>query len=162
MSLSFVTLSESLDDGSDTPIPSGVVTFTPTVTAYYGGGPAVLAGVPVQAQIVNGSLVAVGGGQVRLLASDNTGLTFEGRTGFLLWTVSIQIGSETDGWMFYLPSSPSSTDLYALAGTGLPTGSVIPDGGKASNPAFPSISNVEGGSAASVARPVAIWDGGHS
>lgn len=120
MSLSYVSINENLDDLTGTPIPNGVVYFTPTQSVYFSGIPVAQVDEPITAQIVNGRLQTLNGGTVQLLATDNTGMTVTTRTGFFLWQVSIVVaGATPDGWMFELPSLPSSVDLYALAGTGL-------------------------------------------
>jgi hypothetical protein len=123
VTLTLVQINEAVDDSSETPL-NGTAVFTPTQTVYDSGVPVVLADTPVTAQIVNGQLSLLTGEPVQLLPNDTQGLTVEGRTGFWLWSVAIELEAGTttitDGWDFYLPSSPSSVDLYALAGTGLP------------------------------------------
>jgi hypothetical protein len=121
--LNYVTIEEDFSNLSDAAV-SGTVTFTPNQTVYASGVPLALADVPIEGQIVGGQLQAPGGGQVQLLATDNTGLTFTTRTGFLMYTVAIEItagtATSTDGWDFFLPSSPATVDLYSLAGTPAP------------------------------------------
>lgn len=123
MSLAYTTITGTFDDGGDQPV-GGIVTFTPSQAVYAEAVPVCTPGTPVEAQIVAGELLAPGGGPLRLLATDNAGLTMEGRTGFWFWTVSLTItgsgGSTSDGWSFFLPSSPSSADLYSLAGSPAP------------------------------------------
>lgn len=121
MALSYVTITASVADGSNTAL-TGTITFTPSETLFASGIPIITPANPVEAQIVGGQLQSSSGGTLQLLATDNSGITLQGRTGFWFWTVAISITSggatTTDGWDFYLPSSPSSVDLYSLANTG--------------------------------------------
>lgn len=126
MTLAYVQINEDIDDGSGAAV-NGTATFTASATVYDTGEPVAIAGLPVQAQIVNGQMSLLTGQPVRLLPNDTDGLVVQGRTGFWLWHVDIQLNGpagavETDGWDFYLPSTPDVVDLYALAGTGLPGG----------------------------------------
>jgi hypothetical protein len=143
--LSYVTFTEQADDGSGAQLDAAV-TFTPTQTVYDSAGP-VFAAVPVQAQIVGGQLSLLNNQPVTLLANDNSGLAVQGRTGFWLWEVEIgwdtPAGPVKDGWSFFLPSTPSTVDLFSTAGTGLPGGGMqnpmttlgdLIDGGSAGTP----------------------------
>src|SRR5206468_7707202 len=38
-------------------------------------------------------------------------------TGFWYWTVTVSFAGLTQTWSFFLPSSPSTTDLYSTANT---------------------------------------------
>jgi len=93
--------------------------FTPSATAYAAGVPVLSAANPVQAVInSSGQLKNSSGGPLKLLATDNTGLTFEGLTGFFFWTVTLTAGGQgVPGWSFFLPHSPATVDLYTLANT---------------------------------------------
>jgi len=115
LALNYVTITGTFDDGTGSPL-SGSATFTPSTTVYAAGVPVAIEGSPVTAQIANGILLAGGGGALKLLATDNTGLTFESLTGFFYWTVSLSFGTGQT-WSFFLPSSPSTVDLYSLAHT---------------------------------------------
>lgn len=113
MSLTYVTVTGTFDDGSGNAL-NGSATFTPSETVYASGIPVVSASNPVSFQIANGVLTGA-----RLLATDNTGLSFEGLTGFFYWTVQVTLtGAQQAPWSFFLPSSPSTVDLYTLANTG--------------------------------------------
>jgi hypothetical protein len=116
MSLNYTTVTGTFDDGSGTAL-TGTATFTPSATVYAAGVPLVTPNGPVQALIINGALKNTSGGALTLLATDNAGLTVEGLTGFWYWTVSLSIGGTNQGWSFFLPGSPSTVDLYALADT---------------------------------------------
>lgn len=113
MALNYVTITGTFDDGSGNPL-SGQVTFTPSETVYASGVPVASTTNPVIVQVISGSLQTV-----KLLATDNTGLTYAGLTGFFNWSVQITLGGVTQpGWSFSLPHSPSTVDLYSLANTG--------------------------------------------
>ena len=113
MSLNYVTITETFDDGSGTPL-AGYVTFTPSESVYASGIPLVSADNPVTVDITAGALASV-----HLLATDNPGLSYEGLTGFFYWTAQVVIGGITqEPWSFFLPSSPTTVDLYSLANTG--------------------------------------------
>jgi hypothetical protein len=115
--LSYVTLTGTFDDGQGSPL-TGTVTFTPNVTVYAAGIPVLTPNDPVTAQIVAGQLKNLAGGPLQLLATDNTGLSFVGQTGFLFYTVAITVGGNVlDPWSFFLPHLPSTVDLLALANT---------------------------------------------
>lgn len=126
MAATYITITGTFTDASDQPVSSGTVTFTSNETVYAAGGPVVTPDTPIAAQIVGGQLRSAEGGTLELLSTASTGLTIEGRSGFWFWTVTITIhanGSNatvTDGWNFFLPASPSSVDLYSLAGTPAP------------------------------------------
>jgi hypothetical protein len=118
MALSYTVITGTFEDGQGNPL-SGTASFTPNVTVYASGIPVLTAGVPITAQITGGQLLAATGGAFQLLASDNSGLGFEGLTGFLIYEVQVTVGGqELDPWSFALPSSPSPVELYALANTG--------------------------------------------
>lgn len=116
MSLNYTTLTGTFRDGSGAPL-AGNVTFTPNQTVYAAGIPVATPGAPVVAQIEGGQLLNASGGPLTLLATDNAGLSFGSGTGFFYWTVSLQFGQVTDGWSFFLPSSPATVDLYSLKNT---------------------------------------------
>lgn len=112
MSLSYVTITETFAAGNDVPL-SGTVIFTPSETVYDASGPLVSADNPITVQVISGVLQSV-----ELLATDNEGLTYAGMTGFFFWSVAIVLGGVSQqGWSFFLPSSPGTVDLYALAST---------------------------------------------
>lgn len=112
MPLSYVTVTGTFDDGTGSPL-SGSAVFTPSETVYATGIPVVSGANPVTVPINAGTLSTV-----HLLATDNTGLSFAGLTGFFYWTVAITLGGVAqEGWSFFLPSSPSTVDLYATANT---------------------------------------------
>jgi hypothetical protein len=124
LALTYVTITGSFDDGSGTPL-AGQVIFTPSETVYASGIPLVSADNPVTVQIISGTL-----GTVHLLATDNAGLAYEGLTGFFYWTVQVTAGGITQpGWSFFLPSSPSTADLYSLANTVASGTGIIPPAG---------------------------------
>lgn len=117
MSLTYVTITGTFDDGSGTAL-NGIVTFAPSSTVYAAGVPLVTTGSPIVTQVTGGALQSV-----RLLATDNAGLTFDGLTGFFYWTVTVNFnGVQAEPWSFFLPSSPSTVDLFALADTGAGSG----------------------------------------
>lgn len=110
--LAYVTITETWDDGSGTPL-AGQVIFTPSQTAYAAGVPVVSADNPVTAQILGGVLQ-----NVHLLATDNSGLAYFTPTGFFYWTAAATVGGVPQpGFSFFLPSSPGTVDLYSLANT---------------------------------------------
>lgn len=116
MTISYVTVTGSFDDGSGAPV-GGTAAFTPSATVYASSGPLVFPELPVQALISGGQLQALDGSQVKLLATDNE-VTVEGQhaPGFT-WTVDLTVsagnGTVTDSWEFTLPSSPDTVDLYS-------------------------------------------------
>jgi hypothetical protein len=117
MTLSYTTITGTFDDGSGTAL-SGTAVFTPSATVYAASGPVVTAGIPVSARINSGSLQATGGGALSLLATDNANVTVEGETGFWYWTVAVTVNSTLlSPFSFFLPSSPSTVDLFTLANT---------------------------------------------
>jgi len=138
VSLNFVTITGTFDDGSGNPV-SGEVVFTPSVTVYAAGVPVVYPDVPVTVPISGGNL-----GTVHLLATDNGGLTIEGLTGFFYWSVTVTISGVSQGWSFFLPSSPSTVDLFSLANT--------PGGGGMLNPMTTLGDMIDGGSAGAPQR----------
>jgi hypothetical protein len=116
VALNYVTVTGTFDDGSGSPIPAtgqrAYCQFTPNQAVYASGVPVILPAQPIQASINSGSM------SVQLLATDNTGLTFSGLTGFFFWTVQLVInGQAQPGWSFFLPHTPSPVDLSALANT---------------------------------------------
>lgn len=117
MALNYVTITGTFNDGTGSPL-NGSATFTPNQTVYAAGIPVVSASNPVNASIVGGSLTSPAGGALRLLATDNAGLTFASQTGFFFWTVQITLaGAPQPSWSFFLPHLPSTVDLFALADT---------------------------------------------
>jgi len=116
-SLSYVQITGTFEDGTGSPL-TGTVTFTPSATVYAGGVPVLAPDVPIRALINAGQLGNLAGGTLQLLATNNAGLTIEGLTGFWFWTVQVTLGGQIqDPWSFFLPSSPSTVDLYSLADT---------------------------------------------
>ena len=116
--LSYVTITEDFDDGSGAPA-SGYCTFTPSETVYASGVPVVSVDSPITVQVTAGVL-----GSVELLATDNSGLSYIGQTGFFYWTVQVVVNNITQApWSFFLPSSPDTVDLFSLANTGAGGGS---------------------------------------
>jgi hypothetical protein len=90
MSLTYVTITGTWEDGSGEPL-NGTATFTPSASVYASGVPVLQADSPV---------------------------TVEGLTGFWFWTVQITVaGVDQDPWSFFLPSTPATVDLGALVGT---------------------------------------------
>ena len=120
MALNYVSLSGSFDDGSGNPL-NGAVTFSSNVSVYAGGVPLVTPDTPITAQIVDGQLRSVSGGTLQLLATDNSGLSYIGQTGFFYWTVAITLsGQVLAPWGFFLPHASlgnGPVDLYSLANT---------------------------------------------
>jgi hypothetical protein len=122
--LNYVVVTGTFNDGTGQPM-TGSATFTPSQPVYASGVPEVTPALPVTAEIVAGQLLALSGGPLQLLATDNVGLEVEGRTGFWFWEVSVSIGGEvTDTWQFFLPwatygSAPydGTVPLYATADT---------------------------------------------
>ena len=124
MALAYTILTGTFEGPDGNPL-SGTASFVPNVTTYASGIPVLTAGVPITAAITAGQLLAESGGAFRLLATDNAGLTFEGLTGFLIYTVTVTLsGVAQDPWSFSLPSSPSTVELFALANTGAGGGTV--------------------------------------
>lgn len=115
--LAYVTVTGTWADGSGGSSVSGTVCFTPTATVYAAGQPVVIPDLPVQALITGGQLQALDGSQVRLLATDNAGLTVEALTPGWEWSVKVEVSSgdatAEDSWWFALPSSPGTVDLYS-------------------------------------------------
>ena len=123
MPLNYVAVTGTFDDGTGTAL-NGTVTFTPSQTVYSSGVPVVSTTKPIVAQVINGLLKSPSGGTLQLLATDNTGLSFEGLTGFFFWSVVDGVGGQS--WSFYLPHSPSTVALYTLANTGTSGGFTNP------------------------------------
>lgn len=117
MTLAYVTVTGSFGDGSGNPV-DGEAVFTPSAVLYAPGVPAVIEAVPVTALVSGGQLEAPDGGPLRLLATDNEGLTAEGQhaPGWT-WAVTLTLSAggtvTADSWSFELPSSPGTTDLYS-------------------------------------------------
>jgi parallel beta-helix repeat protein len=127
--LSYVTITGTFDDGAGSPL-SGTVTFTPNTTVYASGIPVLQPGVPVEAQIVAGELFGPSGGPLTLLATDNSGLSYEGNTGFFFWSVQVTIGTQALGpWEFFLPHEPDVVDLWSLANTVPGAAGILPPAG---------------------------------
>ncbi|HEX5268911.1 MAG TPA: hypothetical protein VFW33_00425, partial [Gemmataceae bacterium] len=117
MPLTTVTLTGNFEDGANNPL-SGTAVFTPTSTVYSSGIPVLQPDVPVQAEIVAGQLRSASGAPLTLVATDNAGLSPEGMTGWWAWSVVLTIAGQVQpAWSFFLPSSPSSRDLFSLANT---------------------------------------------
>lgn len=120
-SLNYVEISELAQDGTGSPVTSGSATFTCNTTVYAGGVPVLVPDIPVQAQIIGGQLKNAAGGTLRLLATDNAGISYVGQTGFFFWTVAITAGGVAlDPWSFFLPFGTlgaGPVDLYSLANT---------------------------------------------
>jgi len=113
VSLALTEITATFDDGSGAPA-SGYVTFTPSETVYASGVPVVSVDSPITVQVNAGVL-----GSVELLATDNSGLSYIGQTGFFYWTVQVVVNNITQApWSFFLPSSPDTVDLFSLANTG--------------------------------------------
>ena len=145
MALTFTQVTGTFDDGSGTAL-SGTVTFTPSALLYASGVPVAQPDVPVQAQITAGTLKNTSGGTVSLLATDNAGLTVEGQTGFWYWTVQLTVAGQVQpSWSFFLPSAPSTVDLYTLANT--PAG-----GGGLTNPMTTLGDMIDGGASGTPTR----------
>jgi hypothetical protein len=86
---------------------------------------------------------------VQLLATDNTGLTFGGLTGFFFWTVQLVInGQAQPGWSFFLPHTPSPVDLSALVNTAAGGGG----GGGFTNPMTTLGDLIDGGASGAATR----------
>lgn len=114
--LNYTEITGTWDDGSGGAL-SGTVSFTPSCTVYASGVPLVTAGVAVTALISGGQLQAEDGGTVRLLATDNDGLSLEGGSSFWFWSVTVEIqagaSAAEDKWDFPLPYSADPVDLYS-------------------------------------------------
>jgi hypothetical protein len=122
MSLNYVTVTGTFQDGTGNPLPltgqTAYALFTPSTQVFAQGIPLITPAQPIQAPISGGSLLGESGGALKLLATDNTGLTYGGLTGFFYWTVTIVInGVAQPAWSFFLPHSPSTVDLSQLANT---------------------------------------------
>jgi hypothetical protein len=113
--LSYVTITGTFEDGTGTPL-SGTVTFTPSATVYSSGAAIVSEDSPITAKVTAGSLTGPGGSPLQLLPTD-IGSATDGLTGFWYWTVTVSVAG-TQTWSFFLPSSPTTVDLYDLAATG--------------------------------------------
>jgi hypothetical protein len=116
MALNYVTVTGTFDDGSGNPIPAAgqnaYCLFTPSTQVFASGVPLITPAQPIQAAISGGAL------SQRLLATDNTGLTFGGLTGFFFWTVTMVINGQAQlPWSFFLPHTPTTIDLSLLANT---------------------------------------------
>lgn len=122
MSLSYTTVTGTFTDGSGNPIPltgqTAYCQFTPSTAVYDSAIPIITPASPIQAPIIDGSLIGESGGDCQLLATDNSGLSFGGLTGFFYWTVAVYIaGQKVQEFSFFLPSSPGTVDLSELANT---------------------------------------------
>jgi hypothetical protein len=110
--LNYVAITGTFDDGSGNPL-SGSAVFTPSETVYASGVPVASAANPVSFPITGGILTGA-----RLLATDNSPLSYEGLTGFFYWSVVVTLaGVSTGSWSFFLPHTPSTVDLFSLANT---------------------------------------------
>ena len=117
MSLQFVTITGNFTGGNNVPL-SGTVTFTASQAVYAAGIPVATPDVPIVAQVIAGQLLSAHGGPLRLLATDNDGVTFLTLSGFFYWSVQVTVGGVAQpAWSFGLPSSPSTVDLFSLANT---------------------------------------------
>ena len=129
MALGYVQISGEFLDAQGSPL-NGTVTFTPNVTVYAAGIPVLQADVPVSAMIAGGQMENEAGGVLRLLATDQEGLSFEGQTGFVFYTVCVTLAGEVlRPWSFFLPGSPDTVDLYSLANTPASGGGGVQIGG---------------------------------
>jgi len=121
MTLHLVELSGVFNDGQGNPL-SGSVTFQPNTTVYASGIPVLEVDVPITAEVVAGQLRNASGGTLQLLATDNSGLTYAGQTGFLCYSVSMVLaGQVLPAWSFFLPYGTlgaGPADLMSLANTG--------------------------------------------
>jgi len=117
VSLSYTQITGTFEDGSGNPL-SGTAEFSINTTLYASGVPLLQPSVPVQAQIIAGSLENAEGATLQLLDLASTGIAFAGQTGFWFWTVSVTIGGEVlPPWSFFLEHSGTAVDLYSLANT---------------------------------------------
>jgi hypothetical protein len=117
VALVYTQITGSFEDPQGNPL-NGTASFSVNTTVYASGIPVLQPDVPVEAQIVNGALKNLSGGTLQLLATDQSGLAFEGQTGFAFYTVALTLGGTVlDPWSFFLPSSPSTAGLYSLANT---------------------------------------------
>lgn len=118
MTLAYTTITGTFKDGAGKNL-TGKVTFAPSCTVYDSAGTVLTADLPITAQIVDGALQGSDGSPLTLLATDNDGLTVEGLTGFWYWTAGVAVAGDTtpDTFGFFLPASPVTVDLYALANT---------------------------------------------
>jgi hypothetical protein len=116
-SLTYVQVTGRFVDGSGNPL-SGSAEFTPTAAVYAAGVPVLTPDTPVLALITAGHLQTPAGGVVGLLATDNAGLELLPPASFWCWSAEVTLSGQVQpAWQFFLPSSPASTDLYALAQT---------------------------------------------
>jgi hypothetical protein len=127
VALNYTTITGTFEDGSGSP-QSGSVVFTPSATVYATGGPVVSVGLSVTGKIVNGALQNSTGGALKLFATDNANVTVESNStpGFWFWTAAVTVGPGSgqalQTFSFFLPSSPSTADLYSLAQAGAEAG----------------------------------------
>jgi hypothetical protein len=122
VALNYVTVTGTFQDGSGNPLPltgqTAYCLFTPSTAVFASGIPLISPAQPIQAPIIGGALKGETGGALTLLATDNTGITFGGLTGFFYWTVQVYInGLALQQFSFFLPHLPSTVDLSALANT---------------------------------------------
>lgn len=127
MALNYVTITETFKDGSGTAL-APIVTFTPSETVYSAGNLVATPNSPVVAKVVSGALKAADGvSALQLLATDNTGLTYLGQTGYFEWAVNIDYGGgNVQTWSFFLPAALGTADLYKLANTLAGGGRIAP------------------------------------
>jgi hypothetical protein len=112
MSLEYVTITGTFNDGSGAPVTASPV-FTPSQVVLADGIPAVTPATPVEAVVLSGQLLNADRGPLELLATGQSGLTVQGSTGFWFWTVSnLPLGMAD--FSFFLPSSPGTVDITAL------------------------------------------------
>jgi hypothetical protein len=119
VALNYTTITETFKDGSGSPLSNVIVTFTPSEAVYSAGNVLASPASPIVATVNTGGQLkaADGSSALTLLATDNSGLTYEGLTGFFYWTVTINVSGTTQIFSFFLPSSPTTVELYALANT---------------------------------------------
>lgn len=158
MTLQYVTITSLTEDASAANL-NGTVTITPSATVYSSGIPVLVVDSPIQAQVIGGQLKTASGAPLTLLATDNTGLVIEGQSGFWFYTVAPVLGGQVlDSWVFQLPSSPSSRDLYSLSGTGVSGVAYLPlAGGTMSGPIAMGSSKVTGIANGSAAQDAAAF-----
>jgi hypothetical protein len=114
--LSYTTITGTFDDATGTARgASGWV--QPSADVYDASGGLVIAAERVEVAVVDGSLQLANGEPLRLVATDNAGLSPAGRTPFWYYTIHIRF-TQAEEWSFFLPSSPSTVDITALTSTG--------------------------------------------
>jgi len=152
--LLYTQITGTFQDSQGSPL-SGTASFAVNTTVYAAGIPVLQPGVPVVGEIVNGTLKNLSGGTLQLLATDQGGLTFGGQTSFAFYTVTVTLAGEVLApWSFFLPHTPSSVDLFALANTGPGPAGILPPAGDIGGTATaPTVAKIQG-------TPVAAPPGG--